>query len=79
MGNAPLKTIAEFCRDNRFSKATFYNLEAIGRAPATIRIGSRVLISTESEAAWRDSMASDPVVGGVRQAAEAARAQSVAA
>jgi len=70
-----LMTLAEFCDRNRISKSTYHNLDAIGRAPATIRLGSRVLISPEAETAWRNRMASEPIVGSARRAAEAARAE----
>jgi hypothetical protein len=73
------KTIDQFCRDNHFSRQTFYNLTAIGRAPTVMRIGKRVLISPEAEAAWRRDIAERPILGRVRPEMKRLAAQSVAA
>ena len=44
-------TVAEFCDRHRISTQFFYKYR--GQMPATIHIGSRVLISREAAAAWR--------------------------
>jgi predicted DNA-binding transcriptional regulator AlpA len=49
-------SIDEFCTDHGISRATFYNLKKIGRAPLEMKIGARRLISVEAAAAWRRQM-----------------------
>ena len=49
-------TIPEFSRRHRFSRATYYNLAPEDR-PRETRIGSRVIITREDAAAWRQRMA----------------------
>jgi hypothetical protein len=46
-------TVAEFCRAHRISVAFFYKLRSQGLTPAEMRVGNRVLISTEAAARWR--------------------------
>ncbi|QDM33523.1 hypothetical protein FNL55_20910 [Tardiphaga sp. vice352] len=46
-------TIPEFCAQHGISRALLYKLWTDGIGPRTMRAGSRVLISTESAAAWR--------------------------
>jgi predicted DNA-binding transcriptional regulator AlpA len=49
-------TIPEFCDDNRISRTSFYRLLATGRAPKTMMVGHRRLISREAAAEWRRTM-----------------------
>ncbi len=49
-------SISDFCRRHGLCRATFYNLLKRGQGPATMRIGSRVLISAEAALAWRRRM-----------------------
>jgi hypothetical protein len=44
-------SVGEFCARHRISQQLFYKFRK--QMPATFRIGSRVLISRESAAAWR--------------------------
>ena len=67
-------TVSQFCVINRISRATFYNLKAVGRAPDTTTIGGKVIITTDAAASWRRAMAQNPVNGGLRLQAEAAKA-----
>lgn len=46
------KTLVEFCQHWRMCRDKFYELKAIGKAPATIKIGKTVLITREAEDAW---------------------------
>src|SRR5262245_27073413 len=46
-------TIDEFCAQHRLSKSFFYKLKTLGLAPATIKLGSKVLITREAAAEWR--------------------------
>ena len=46
-------SIAEFCHAHRISRATFYNLQTAGKAPRTMKVGGRVLVSKEAAADWR--------------------------
>jgi excisionase family DNA binding protein len=49
-------SVSDFCQRHGLSRATFYNLMKRGEAPATMKVGSRVLISAEAAAAWRRRM-----------------------
>jgi hypothetical protein len=46
-------SIDEFCRAHRLSPSTYFKLKVDGIGPREMRVGSRVLISQESAAAWR--------------------------
>ena len=46
-------SIAEFCEAHDLCRATFYNLEKIGKAPRIMQVGKRRLISQEAAAEWR--------------------------
>jgi hypothetical protein len=48
-------SIEEFCRRHGISIAFFYKLRAQGLTPAELRIGSRVLITREAAAVWRET------------------------
>jgi hypothetical protein len=72
------KTIPDFCRKHRFSRSHYYNLRSIGRGPTETRIGGVVTISPESEDAWEKEIADNPIVGGLRVAAERARTAEAA-
>jgi hypothetical protein len=52
-GSPTAYTIREFCRAHRISIGFYYKLRAQGLTPAELRLGSRVLITTESAEAWR--------------------------
>lgn len=56
-------TITEFCRAHRISRPTFYVWAKAGKAPETIAIGGKRLISVEAAADWRKRM-SMPVYSG---------------
>ena len=46
-------SIATFCKKHAISESFFHKLRGLGRGPATMRIGARVLISREAARAWR--------------------------
>ena len=46
-------SIPTFCHRHGISQAFFFKLQAAGLGPRVMRLGSRVLISKESAAAWR--------------------------
>lgn len=46
-------SVDEFCSAHAISRAMFYKLRADGKAPRTMAVGSRTLISCEAAAAWR--------------------------
>jgi predicted DNA-binding transcriptional regulator AlpA len=48
-------SVDEFCSAHAISRAMFYKLRADGRAPRTMSVGSRTLISYEAAADWRRS------------------------
>jgi predicted DNA-binding transcriptional regulator AlpA len=46
-------SIKEFCRRHRIALSTFYELDKIGKAPRTIRLGSKIRrITYQAEANW---------------------------
>jgi hypothetical protein len=49
-------SVDEFCSAHRISRATYYNLQREGRAPASMKVGRRTLIAVESAEAWRRQM-----------------------
>jgi hypothetical protein len=72
-------TISEFCQKKRMSRAHFYNLRQIGRAPCITQTGGVHTISPESEAEWDRDIVANPIVEGVRKLAEKARSSTQAA
>ena len=46
-------SIATFCKKHAISESFFHKLKNLGLAPATMRVGTRVLISREAARAWR--------------------------
>jgi len=71
------ESIPQFCLNNKLSRSTFGNLCSIWRGPDMLIIGGRKIITSEAEAAWRASMAESPILGGVRPAAQKARAAAI--
>lgn len=51
---APVMTIEEFCESHRISRGFLNVLKQRGEAPDFIKIGRRVLISSEAAQAWRN-------------------------
>jgi predicted DNA-binding transcriptional regulator AlpA len=49
-------SIDEFCTEHNISRATYYNLIKVGKAPQQMKVGARRLISIEAAAAWRRQM-----------------------
>jgi len=49
-------SIDAWCKAHSISRATFYNLRKRGKAPKTLAVGRRRLVSDEASAAWRRSM-----------------------
>lgn len=49
-------TVSQFCKAHGISRGLFYLLLKDGRAPTTMCIGRRRLISAESAHEWRKSM-----------------------
>jgi hypothetical protein len=47
------RTIAEFCKRNRISHTTYFNLRHKKKGPREMRVLGKVLISPEAEADWR--------------------------
>jgi hypothetical protein len=46
-------SIDEFCSSHRISRPMYYKLRAAGKAPRTMSVGTRTLISYEAAADWR--------------------------
>ena len=50
------RSIDAFCARNGICRASFYNLVKRGEAPDVLRIGARVTVTEEAEAAWKRRM-----------------------
>ena len=83
-------TIDEWCRENRISRGTFYNLKSQGKAPAFIMIGNRPIITRRAHLDWlaeREAAAAEEhkaacerkSAARARAASDKARAKIVAA
>lgn len=64
-------SILEFCARNKIGDSSYFHLKIIGRAPRSTRIGRRVVIFPQDEAAWRQSIQDNPLPASLRRAAEA--------
>ena len=51
------RSIPQWCSAYDVSRATFYNLEKNGQAPATIKLGRRRIITNAASQAWEAAMA----------------------
>lgn len=51
-GTTKALSILEFCRMANISRATFYNLDAAGQSPKTVRIGARRVVLQDTATAW---------------------------
>jgi len=51
--NSLAMSIREFCRLHGISEDQFYKMKREGWGPATMKVGSRTLISHEAAAGWR--------------------------
>jgi hypothetical protein len=49
-------SIDEFCAAHGISRATYYNLKKVGKAPREMGVMSRRIISEEAAAEWRRRM-----------------------
>lgn len=49
-------SIDEFCAAHGISRATYYNLKKVGKAPTEMKVLARKIISEESAAEWRRQM-----------------------
>ena len=58
--NTAAVSIPAFCKAHGISRAHFYNLLKRGKAPRTLLVGRRRLVSDESAAEWRRSMEETP-------------------
>jgi hypothetical protein len=45
-------SIESWCKHRGLSRAMFYELDQLGKAPRTYYVGTRRFISSESDAAW---------------------------
>jgi hypothetical protein len=56
------QTIEEFCRSERISRAKFYELKKLGKAPRVIEISPQVKrISAQARRDWRDALEAESV------------------
>jgi hypothetical protein len=49
----PVYSVAEFCAAHNISRSKLYQEWAAGTGPRVMRVGVRILISTEAAAEWR--------------------------
>jgi predicted DNA-binding transcriptional regulator AlpA len=49
------RTINEFCRDYKISRAFFYKLQKQNEAPRIMELGARRIISDEAAADWQQA------------------------
>ncbi len=64
-------TIPQFCDGHNISRTHFYALLKLGRAPRTMKVGRRTLISAEAAADWRKRM-EDETASNAKSFSEAA-------
>src|SRR5262245_20149729 len=57
--NSLAMSIKEFCRLHGISEDQFYKMQREGWGPATMKVGSRTLISAEGAAEWRREREAD--------------------
>lgn len=53
-------SIKEFCAQHGISRNLFYTLIKAGKAPRTLKLGKRRLISEEAAAEWRKACEEKP-------------------
>ena len=46
-------SISQFCARNNISRSFFYKLKKCGKAPRTMEVGGRQIVSPEAERDWR--------------------------
>jgi hypothetical protein len=74
MSSGELMPLPVFWARNGLSKTNYYYLKRMGRGPKVISLGTKDMVSSESEAAWRSSMAENPITGSLRKHALAVEA-----
>jgi hypothetical protein len=52
-------TISEFCQRNGISRGMFYKMQAAGKGPRLMEIGSHKRISAEAELDWKRACEAD--------------------
>lgn len=50
------QSVEAFCKAHDISRSFFYKLASEGKAPRTMKVGRRTLISSEAAREWRASM-----------------------
>jgi predicted DNA-binding transcriptional regulator AlpA len=69
-------TVPEFCAAHRMGRTTFYALAKIGKAPRTIHLAQKVLVSREAAADWRREREAE---SANKKVSDAASSEAVAA
>lgn len=54
-------TVPEFCAAHRVSLSMYYKMRAAGKGPREGHAGTKVIITHESAANWREKIESQPV------------------
>ncbi|MBR0719396.1 hypothetical protein [Bradyrhizobium liaoningense] len=60
-------SIETFCARHSISVPQYYKMHKVGLTPVEFRVGTRVLISRESAAAWRREREADNAAGSVAE------------
>jgi phage terminase small subunit len=47
-------TVAEFCRNHRIGRNTYYEMRKRGLTPDVMKLGTKTLITKEAAARWRE-------------------------
>jgi hypothetical protein len=63
-------SIGEFCESENISQSKYFEEARAGRGPATFKVGSRTLISTESASEWRKARTAAHAAAKAAEAAD---------
>jgi hypothetical protein len=69
MDTGELMPLPVFWARNGLCKTSFYYIERLGRGPETISLGTKKMVSSDAEAAWRKALVERPLKGSLRRLA----------
>lgn len=61
MNNKNIFTLNEFLEEYRISRATFFKLRKLKKAPRIIKLKGKILISREAALKWQRNLESDRI------------------
>lgn len=56
MDTSQAYSVSQFCQRHSISRALYYKMAKEGKAPKTIKLGRRTLISQEAALEWRQKL-----------------------